>query len=416
MTPCGRHRTRRERKGGERVNLKAALEIMSRNDPKAAHAAPAAPAPTACWERTGMFGPGDFAGARDLRADTLSLIQPGDWPDPVDPERICFLDTETTGLAGGAGTVVFEIGLGRLTAEGYAVTQLVMRDYPEERLLLRRTAEIIAQSDIICTFNGRTFDLPLLQSRFPMNRMNPSVLDRPHLDLITAARRVYRLRLGSCRLQDLEREALGIRRSGDLPGSEAPKRFFEYLRTGRFSLLEDVLRHNMQDIASLCLLLIHLAKVYDEPERLSHGEDLYGMGAGLHRDRREPEARRCWRLVRAGRMRPASRLQLARSCRSAGDRAEAARLWREMIDRREGGVQPYIELAKHCEHAERDIPAALRYTRQALILLAEPALGTNRSVQETKNALQYRYARLTRKLREQAERQAAEDRRENDRP
>lgn len=379
------------------MNLKARLEMMSRAEPRRAPA-PEKPAASACWERTRVRPPEAFEAVRGISGAVLGLIQTGEWPDPVDPGRICFLDTETTGLAGGAGTVVFEIGLGRLTPEGFAVTQLVMRDYPEERFLLQRTADFLADCDMICTFNGRTFDLPLLESRFLMNRMSPVVLRKPHLDLITASRRVYRLRLGSCRLQDLEREILGIRRQGDLPGSEAPKRFFEYLKTGRFSLLEEVLTHNEQDIASLCLLLSHLGAVYAEPERLAHGEDLYGMGAGLHRDRREQEARRCWRLVPAGRMRPASRLQLARSFRGAGERDEAVRLWREMIARREGGVQPYIELAKHYEHAERDIPAALNCVRQALILLAEPSLGTNRAVQETKNALQYRYARLTRKL------------------
>ncbi|MBR4459785.1 MAG: ribonuclease H-like domain-containing protein [Clostridia bacterium] len=379
------------------MNLKAKLEMMSRGEPKKPGAAQV-PVRTACWERTTLRPPEDFAEAYGLRAETLGLIQTGDWPDPVDPERIVFLDTETTGLAGGAGTIVFQIGLGRLTPEGFAVTQLVMRDYPEEKSLLERTAEIVGQGDMICTFNGRTFDLPLLQSRFLMNRLSPAVLDRPHLDLITASRRVFRLRLGSCRLQDLEREVLGFRREGDLPGSEAPKRFFDYLKTGQFSLLDEVLRHNEQDIASLCLLLTRLAAVYEEPERLPDGEDLYGMGAGLRRDRREQEARRCWRLVRAGRMRPKSRLLLADSYRRAGERDEAAEIWREMIARKEGGVQPYIEMAKHCEHVERDIPAALAYTRRALILLAEPSLGTNESVQEIKNALQYRYARLTRRL------------------
>ncbi len=378
------------------MNLKAALEMMSKPKPKAAAEAEARRF-TECWRRERVRPLAAFPGAFDLDWAAVTLMETEALPAAADPGRILYLDTETTGLAGGAGTVAFEVGLGRLTEDGFAITQLVMRDYPEERFLLQAVAEALGDCDVVCTFNGRTFDLPLLRDRFLMNRMSPACLEKPHIDLLHIARRVFRLRLQRCNLGSLEEKVLGMPREGDLPGSEVPQRYFGYLKTGRFELLEDVLRHNEQDIASLCVLLNHMAAAYARPELLGHAEDLYAMGVGLARHQHPEEARRCWKLVPAGRMRAASRLQLARSWRQAGDRAEAKAVWEEMIRRREGGVTPYIELAKHYEHVERDLEKALDLTRRAMALAAEPSLFSDETVQETQNALQYRYARLRRK-------------------
>ncbi|MBR5344613.1 MAG: ribonuclease H-like domain-containing protein [Clostridia bacterium] len=377
------------------MNLRAALDMMSKPKPKAD------PVPervfTDCWTRQVLRPLEQFPGAADIRRETIMLMQTEALPEAFDPKCILYLDTETTGLAGGAGTVAFEVGLGRMTYGGFAITQLVMRDYPEERFLLDKVKEALNDVDVICTFNGRTFDVPLLRDRFLMNRMSPACLDKPHIDLLHIARRVFKLRLQRCRLTNLEEAVLGIPRSHDLPGSEVPQRYFDYLKTGEFSLLNDVLSHNEQDIASLCVLLSRMCAAYEQPETLLHGEDLYSMGVGLDRQRHTEEARRCWRLVTGGRMRAASQQQLARSYRRAGDRETARDVWLEMITRHEGGVQPYIELAKHYEHVERDPRTALEYTRRAMMLLAEPSLLTNQAVQETQNALQYRYARLRKK-------------------
>ena len=377
------------------MNLRAALDMMSKPKPKTAPAAERAF--TDCWEKRVLRPPEQFPGADGIRRETVMLMQTEALPEDFDPTRILYLDTETTGLAGGAGTVAFEVGMGRMTGDGFAITQLVMRDYPEERFLLEKVKAALDDADVICTFNGRTFDVPLLRDRFLMNRMSPACLDKPHIDLLHIARRVFKLRLQRCRLANLEEAVLGIPRSHDLPGSEVPQRYFDFLKTGAFSLLDDVLTHNEQDIASLCVLLSRMCAAYEQPETLTHGEDLYSMGVGLDRQRHTEEARRCWKLVTGGRMRAASRQQLARSYRRSGDRETAKALWLEMIARHEGGVQPYIELAKHYEHAEGDPRTALEYTRRAMMLLAEPSLLSNQAVQETQNALQYRYARLRKK-------------------
>ena len=344
--------------------------------------------------------PEDFPGAWELRRQTLGLMSGAEIPEDFDPGRILYLDTETTGL-GGSGTVAFLVGMGFLTEEGFEVHQFLMRDYPEEPYLLKHVAAGLGKFDVLCTFNGSTFDVPLLESRFLMNRMDRSCLEMPHLDLLHMCRRLWKLRLGRCNLSRLEEVILGKPRHDDLPGSLVPERYFTYLRTGQMSLLDDILKHNAQDIMSLCVLLNHMADLYENPEKIRFSEDAYSMGRALERMDHDQEARRCYDLARKGRMGAEASGALAASYRRAGDRDEAAQIWREMIASGRGGVSPYIELAKYCEHVLKDPAGAMELTERAMARLAEASLREDRTVQETRNELQYRYQRLKRKLKEQ---------------
>lgn len=347
---------------------------------------------TDCWRTESTHAPSEYP----LQRDTVMLMQGEDMPSDFSADRILYLDTETTGLMG-SGTVAFEVGLGYLAEDGFHVRQLVMRDYPEERFLLEEIIRIAGDFDVICTFNGKTFDLPLLRNRFIMNRIRTTVLDKPHIDLLHIARRVWKLRLRKCNLTNLEEALLGIPRVDDLPGAQVPERFFSYLKTGDFHLLDDVLEHNEQDIVSLQNLLCHMCRMYENPEQLRFDEDVYSMGVALDRFRHTEEARRCYRLT-GGEMHAMGQQRLAVSYRRNGEKQEAAAVWQEMIRCREGGVTPYIELAKYYEHTEVDIPAALEMVRRAIAMMSEPSLFEESSVQETRNALQYRYDRLRRKL------------------
>ncbi len=345
----------------------------------------------------------EFPGALELRKETVELMCSAKLPEQFDPRKILYLDTETTGL-GGSGTVAFLVGLGYLTDKGFEVHQFLMRDYPEEPALLRHVAAGLERFDVLCTFNGASFDIPLLESRFLMNRMQRACLDKPHIDLLHLSRRLWKLRLKRCNLGRLEEVILGKPREDDLPGSEVPQRYFTYLRTGQESLLTDILEHNAQDIASLCVLLNHMADLYEHPERIRFSEDVYSMGRALEAQKHLEDARRCYTLARRGRMSGEASAALAGSWRRAGNRMEAARIWQEMIRLRQGGVRPYIEMAKYEEHVRKDIPAALEMTERAMALLSEetlPGQGNGTTVQESKNELQYRYQRLKRKLKEQ---------------
>ena len=342
----------------------------------------------------------EFPGAWDLTRETLALMSEKEMPEAFDPRRILYLDTETTGL-GGSGTVAFLVGMGYLTDDGFEVHQYLMRDYPEEPYLLKHVADGLGKFDVLCTFNGTTFDVPLLESRFLMNRMSRECLDMPHLDLLHMCRRLWKLRLGRCNLGRLEEVVLGRPREDDLPGSEVPQRYFTYLKTRQMSLLDDILKHNAQDIASLCVLLNHMADLYLHPEKIRFSEDVYSMGRALERINRTENARQCYRLARKGRMGASAGNALAASYRRGGDREAAAAVWREMVNERRGGIAPYVELAKYEEHVRKNPGAALRLTEQAMALLSEPGLREDGTVQEMKNELQYRRQRLRRKLEEQ---------------
>ncbi len=379
------------------MNLREKLRAVGGTGPRPA----AAPRETGgdCGHMQVRRPIGEFPGALELSGETLRLMSGRPVPPDLDPRRILYLDTETTGL-GGSGTVAFLVGMGFLTDEGFEVHQFLMRDYPEEPYLLKHVAAGLGRFDVLCTFNGATFDVPLLEGRFLMNRMDRSCLDLPHLDLLHMCRRIWKLRLGRCNLGRLEEVILGRPRENDLPGSEVPERYFTFLKTGNAGLLDDVLKHNAQDIMSLCVLLNHMADLYEHPEKNRFSEDVYSMGRALEKMNHPQEARRCYRLARKGRMGAAASGALAASYRRAGEKHEAAQIWREMIAENRGGITPYIELAKYCEHVLKDPKTALELTERAMIRLAEPSLRENLAVQEEQNALQYRRERLTRKLKE----------------
>ena len=363
------------------------------------HARPAGEMTTDCRHLVEYRGKEEFAGAYDLSAETLRMMSSLELPETLDPRKILYLDTETTGL-GGSGTVAFLVGLGCLTDEGFEVHQFLMRDYPEEPYLLRHVAEELGKFDVLCTFNGSTFDVPLLETRLLMNRMDRSCLELPHLDLLHMCRRLWKLRLGRCNLGRLEEVILGKPRADDLPGSEVPQRYFTYLKTKQIDLLQDILRHNAQDIASLCVLLNHMADLYRHPEKIRFSEDVYSMGRALEKLNRTENARRCYRLARRGRAGDLAGQALAVSYRRSGEREQAAQVWREMIREKRGGIRPYVELAKYEEHIRRNLPAALELTERAMALCGEMTLRAEETVQQAQNELQYRHERLRRKMKE----------------
>lgn len=281
--------------------------------------------------------------------------------------RLLFLDTETTGLSGGAGTVAFEIGVGFIDPRGMVIRQYVMRNYAQEAAMLSEIAKLFERTDTVVTFNGKSFDLPLLESRMVMNRIRLHVTDYPHLDLLHAARRVYKLRLGRCNLASLEEAVLGKVRDDDLPGAQVPQRYFDYLKTGNFALLEDVLRHNFEDVRSLAELTANLCSVYRAPEKLEHAEDLYGVGRTLMRGGDTQKARSCFKILGKSTLSPQAHMHLAVSYKKSREWDEVQASCLDMIARGEGGTWPYIELAKYFEHVAHDNQRALRYAKSALI-------------------------------------------------
>ena len=353
--------------------------------------APKKEAPRDCMLKETRTPLSAFSLPQQIPGAALEIMQGTAYPD-FRREDICFLDTETTGLSHGAGTVAFLVGIGFFDGDGFTVRQYLMRDYDEEALLLRHVAEEMGRRQVLCTFNGATFDLPLLETRFTMQRMRDQYPPKPHVDLLPASRRVWKLRLKKCNLTSLESAVLGMERQDDLPGALVPERYFSFLKTGDFSLLEDILDHNAQDIVSLAHILDKLLRLHEAPLTAESPEDLFSLGRVYERRGRRDGARMCYRAADQGAMSLLARGRMADCCRRDGDWEAAERIYRRMVQDRQGGAAPLIALAKISEHRKRDIPAAIEYTRRAIVLSADRE-GTDMA------ALQKRYQRLMTKAR-----------------
>ena len=312
-------------------------------------------------------------------------------------ERLLFLDTETTGLSGGAGTYAFEIGAGVIENGFLCVKQYVMLDYPQEKQMLSAIVEAMKTHDTIVTFNGKSFDIPLLESRMTMCGIRTQITCLPHLDLLHVCRRIYKLRLQKCNLQTLERVILGQQRNDDLPGSEAPARYMAYQKTGEFGLVKDVLRHNLDDVVSLAKLTGHVAAVFRSPLSLTEAKDIYSVGKVLEKGGHMEAARRCYRILSFSSMGSAARFRLAKGYKKEKDWKETLSLCRRMIEDGQNGVWPYIELAKYYEHVEKNYDEALSCAAKGLnYLLNRLSSGGNDYETETEQ-IRRRIERLLQK-------------------
>ena len=317
-----------------------------------------------------------------------------------DVRRCLFIDTETTGLSGGAGTVAFLVGAGHVDGDALVIEQLLMREYADEPELIDRLARLMDRFDCVCTFNGRNFDMPLLQARFTMCRMRDRWRDLENLDLLYPARRAWKLRIGSCRLSRIEAEILGMPREDDLPGSEVPGRYFEFIRTGDEALLEDIIDHNRQDIATLATLLVKLCGIHDRPEALTDQRDLFSMGRSLERQGELKPARELYRITALPRPRGTlaaltgeriagmANWRQYHILRRSGDVEGALRVLRQMLQRRQMPGEACLALSKLYEHRIRDYRAALEYA-----LKAKGYPGA-----EPEDALERRIRRLRRRI------------------
>jgi hypothetical protein len=223
------------------------------------------------------LGVGDLALLPD---DLLSALSEGAIA-AAPPKSWAFLDTETTGLG---GAYAFLIGIGSIDSGGFRLRQFFLRDESEEASALARVAEHLSRFDVVITYNGKAYDQPLLENRFRAVRISCGPFRRlRHLDLLFGARRLWKLRLSSCRLVDLEYRILGVEREGDLPGAMIPYYYFDFLRTRQAVRLVPIFHHNAMDILSLACLTAVVSAAFRSPEEavFRHGADLIGLARWL---------------------------------------------------------------------------------------------------------------------------------------
>ncbi len=306
---------------------------------------------------------------RTIAPETVGLLTAEPALAGFELEGAVFLDTETTGLAGGAGTAAFLIGIGWFEGERFRVRQYFMRDYHEETALLHGLAQELRGFERLVTFNGKMFDVPLLDTRFRLSRGAFPLADAPHLDLLHPARRLWKARLESCRLQSLEAGLLGLRRSGDIPGQAIPQVYFDWVRRRDARLLARVFDHNRQDIVSLAALAVFACRWLEEG-RAEDARDVYSLARVLERarlyERSEAEYRRVLE-VGDGALRAKALLRLAWRAKRAGQHRRAAELWAQAGEA--GEAEGWRELAIHHEHRSRDLEAALAAVEQGIALV-----------------------------------------------
>ncbi len=373
-------------------------------------------------------------------ADGLRLLDPSlelaSRPNLSGPRTI-FLDLETTGLSGGAGTIAFLVGCGYFDLGAFQVRQFLLASHSAERALLAAVATFFEDAELIVTYNGKTFDLPVMETRWLFHRMQPPLDGVPHFDMLHPARRLWRSRasgvgrdfpgrrsLGEggspagsavtsavdiegddpacCRLSTLERFLFGVRRVGDVPGLEIPGRFFGFVRTGDPRPLEPVLEHNRLDLVSLAAVTARAARLAqnghqacrDDSEALALGRVYERAGYG---DRAEA----CYRVAAASGstdVRAEAMYRLGLRCRRERRYEEAADVWRDVLawTERPRGRRHLVELRRfaaealaiHLEHRRRDLGAAHTH---ALFALEE-------SDARKADGVRHRLARIERKI------------------
>jgi len=289
---------------------------------------------------------------------TLELAREPASPFWSSDQRVGFIDTETTGLAGGAGTVAFMVGLATLEGGQVRLRQWLMTAFAGEGALLAAVDAALCDCDHLVSYNGKTFDLPLLRDRRRMQR-RPDAPETAHTDFLHPVRSLYGHAWPDCRLRTVEERLLGLDRQDDLPGSEAPWAWKAYLASGRSDELERLVRHNTDDILSLTLLGPVLARVLEDP--LSHEGSVEGAARLVERLEGEDAARR---LLEAGEesLSPRGKLWLAREWRRAQRFDRAVPLWEALAE--EGHQEALEALAKYHEHQRGDWDRALHYAER----------------------------------------------------
>jgi hypothetical protein len=296
----------------------------------------------------------------------------------ADPRGALYIDTETTGLGGGSGIVAFLVGMAWFDGKTLCVEQLLLRSPAQEAALLSLVRERVERASMLVTYNGKTFDLPLLCGRHVMNHLPPLPV-RPHLDLLHIGRRLHRARLGVCKLRSLESDVLGFVRGPDIDGAECAARYAHFLRTGDEEALRAVVDHNLYDVMSMAALVA----LYGEPLTTLHDADLVGLARTFKRagalERAEQAA---YRAVERGAGTAALRIR-GQVAKARGDRVRALSDF-ELLSTELNDPQILLELAKLYEH----------HVKQPLRALEIVLAGTS----EGPEAAGRRRARLERKL------------------
>ncbi len=325
------------------------------------------------------------AAARVVQSATVASLALDETLIDVDLSRMLMMDTETTGLHGGSGTLPWVVGVSWFEQEELIVRQLFLGRPGAERPLLKMLAEQMDAASVLVTFNGKCFDWPLLRTRFIMNRITPPP-PKPHLDLLHCSRRIFKRRLGGTRLQDLEVAVLGFTRVGDIAGADIPAVYFDWLRSGVSAEVERVLEHNAQDLVSMAAILAELCRRFEGLTPEDPAEDCLSLARVAIRsnapDRAEVFARAAVDRSLHPQIAFEALVLLAQQAGRSRD-SHAAAQWLEQAAALPGLgrvslAETHLLLAKVYEHGLKNLVKALHHARMGS--MAEGSLASARRI------------------------------------
>jgi uncharacterized protein len=342
----------------------------------------------------------------EISPRALQLLAPDSSESAWDTRQWLFLDTETTGLAGGTGTYAFLVGVGWWEDGGFIVEQYFMKDHGDERSLLLEVLDRLSQRSVLVTFNGKSFDWPLLQTRFQMARIRPVPELRAHLDLLHPARQLWRLSLKSVALTQLEHHVLQIQRGHDIPSETIPQRYFDFLRGGSPEAMAEVFRHNQLDICGLASLSLRISDILADPESGVCGAgELFGVSRMMQRRGDCTSAERIYQKALAAGLPEAAEQVARRELAFLAKRERNFELsnahWEKLIGGSIEGLKAYEQLAIYYEHHAAQPQKAAALAREALIRLQESFHSgrlPSHKYQQWHASFQHRLSRLAAKI------------------
>jgi len=316
--------------------------------------------------------------------------------NPVNPQLLLFIDTETTGLSGGTGTLAFMVGLGFIENHSFTVHQYFITQLSHEEGMLELLQSVIPNFECLVSYNGKSFDIPLLNSRFILNRMQPIPEETNHIDLLHSTRTFWKYSMENCKLKTVETELLGLFREDDIPGDMIPDAYFDYLRSRQIDKIERIFYHNRFDIITMLANLILIVNAYKSRDPDNNPLTDYAKARMFTRKKNIERSIAHYEHVlmssiSIGRWQKTS-LELAALFKKTGQYEKAIPLWENTLgDQYPLATEPYVEMAKYYEHKSKEYQKAVAIITKALAKLPE-----HRSSERTQ--LEHRLNRINQKM------------------
>jgi len=350
------------------------------------------------------YGKIKISSGLDISGDILSCLSQEAAFRDLDLSTALFIDLETTGLSGGTGVVPFNIGMGYYRDDKFHVAQYFLGDLAEEERMIQEVGEFFRDMDFrsVVTYNGKGFDLPLLETRFILYRQPLILSDLPHLDFLYPARRLWSHKYESCRLYHLALEVVQTDRSEDIPSAEIPWRYFQYIQTGNFELIEPILYHNQEDILSLLGVVIIGAHIFSEEPDLCMGDamDFYGAGKIMENIGNVERSVQFFKRALDGSLSDEVSLEAKKRLSSHFKRNQewekAVPIWEEMTSSRvatPAQLFSFRELAMYLEHKLKRYEEAKKIAEEGFVLSSGVSSYYERD-------FSYRLERLRRKIKQ----------------